>query len=879
MLGKIFGGRQEREIKRLKPIVGEINTLEKEYEALSLGALREKTLALKVKYQKSEKSTGLLPEMFALTREAAKRTLHQRHFDVQLLGGMALHEGNIVEMRTGEGKTLAATLAVSLEALAGKGAHVVTVNDYLARRDTVWMGQIYHALGLSVGCITHDASYLYDPEHKQGQMLDEERDILGSFKIVEEFLKPCSRREAYAADITYGTNNEFGFDWLRDNLEVDKTSLRQRGHNFVIIDEVDSILIDEARTPLIISAPDAESEDLYQAFSRVVPQLRENEHYNIDEKLKAATLTEEGISKVEKLLGVSDIYTERGIRYVHHLEQALRANTLFHRDRDYVVKNGEIIIVDEFTGRLMPGRRWSEGLHQAIEAKESVRVEKESRTLASVTFQNYFRMYTKIAGMTGTALTSEEEFHKVYNLNVVVIPTHKQMIREDLPDRIYQSEEGKWKAVLREIASRHEKGQPVLVGTVSIEKNEKLSGLLKKEGIRHEVLNAKNHEREAEIIADAGKYGAVTIATNMAGRGVDIVLGGISQDEPFDPAQGRRVRELGGLFVLGTERHEARRIDNQLRGRAGRQGDPGASQFFVSLEDSLMRVFGSERIKRLMGTFGIPEDEPIESRMVSKSLEAAQSKIEGFHFDARKHILDYDDVMSRQRNAIYKSRRDMLFAGPEEIEGRVRVILGTVAKNITETHASGNEYAWRREEIAEILHSITGEHDIHKTLSEIHDREVLGQKVESILFDALAKRAKEIGDSFFESGRMLYLEIIDYLWRDHLEVMEYTRSSVRLRAYGQHDPLVEYKNEASRLFKTFNNNLESLFVQNMFKLGAQPLSPKTQKYQETKTGVIPPQGRDAQFGNSPEGGRIGKVGRNDPCPCGSGKKYKRCHGA
>ncbi|TSC76790.1 MAG: preprotein translocase subunit SecA, partial [Parcubacteria group bacterium Gr01-1014_29] len=660
-------------------MVERIGALEADVEKLALEDFPKRTAALKERLLQGETLDDILPEAFAFVREAAKRTLGQRHFDVQILGGMVLHKGQIAEMRTGEGKTLTATLAVYLNALEGKGVHVITVNDYLARRDAAWMGQIYHALGLTTGCITHNASFVYDPSHSEK---DAERDITGSFHVVHEFLRPVSRKEAYAADITYGTNNEYGFDYLRDNMAYTPEQASQRGYHYAIIDEVDSILIDEARTPLIISAPDEDSADLYNVFATIVPKLKENEDFNVDEKFKATTLTEEGIEKVEKLLGVADIYTEKGIRYVHHLEQALKARALYQRDRDYVVKDGEIIIVDEFTGRLMPGRRWSEGLHQAVEAKEGVPIQKESRTLASVTFQNYFRLYKKIAGMTGTAQTSAEEFHKVYGLDVTTLPTNKLLVRDDRGDRVYQSIAGKYQAVARQVKECNEKGQPILVGTISIEKNEFLSALLKREGITHNVLNAKHHEEEGAIIAQAGRLGAVTIATNMAGRGVDIILGG----NPPDAVQSQKVREAGGLFILGTERHEARRIDDQLRGRAGRQGDPGASQFFVSLEDDLMRVFGSDKIKRLMGSFGIPEDEPIENRMVSKSIESAQSKIEGFHFDARKHLLDYDDVMNKQREAIYRMRKDFLHVSGNILEERVRDMMEEEMRQLVEGH-------------------------------------------------------------------------------------------------------------------------------------------------------------------------------------------------
>ncbi|MCH8244585.1 preprotein translocase subunit SecA [Patescibacteria group bacterium] len=653
---KLFKGDNEKYIEKLRPQMQEVNELEEEAKELKDEDFAKETKEFKERLLKGETLEDILPEAFAYVREVARRTLQQRHFDVQLIGGMALNEGKITEMKTGEGKTLTATLPAYLNALKGKGVHVITVNDYLAKRDTVWMGQIYHALGLSVSCITHDASYIYDPSFQQEEGRDEERDTLGSFMVEESYLRPVSRKEAYAADITYGTNNEFGFDYLRDNMAQILEAQVQRGHHFAIIDEVDSVLVDEARTPLIISAPDQESSSWYQEFSRLVPQLKKGEDYELDEKLKAVTLTEQGINKVEQLMGVKDIYQERGIKFLHHLEQALKAEIIFERDRDYVVRDGSVIIVDEFTGRLLPGRRYSGGLHQALEAKENVKVQPESITLASITFQNYFRMYEKLAGMTGTALTSAEEFAKVYKIEVVSIPTNKPMVRKDMPDKVYQSQEAKFNAIVKEVKERQKKGQPVLVGTVSIQRNEYLGKLLELEGVPHEMLNAKNHEREAAIIAQTGKKGAVTIATNMAGRGVDIILGG----NPLNEKEAEEVKRLGGLHVIGTERHEARRIDNQLRGRSGRQGDPGSTQFFVSLEDDLIRVFGGERIQKLMQKLHLPKEEAIESKMVSGTIESAQSKIEGFNFDARKHLLEYDDVLNKHRETVYRKRKELL---------------------------------------------------------------------------------------------------------------------------------------------------------------------------------------------------------------------------
>src|SRR3989338_7711795 len=684
----LLGDENAAALKRAKPIVSLAQVFEEEMRALSLAGLKDMTAVLRAELKSGKTLDEIAPQAFALVREASTRTLGQRHFDVQLIGGMILHNGDIAEMRTGEGKTLVATLPAYLNALGGSGVHIVTVNDYLSRRDAVWMGQIYHLLGLSVGVINNDSSFLYDPsrvsENKAGESpkpqapsskentssndqspkLDEIRDTLGSFHVVHEFLRPCSRRDAYAADITYGTNNEFGFDYLRDNIEYEPEKLRQRGYHFAIVDEIDSILIDEARTPLIISAPVSDAEHLYERFVAIARTLERDTDYEVDEKHKQISLTDAGIEKAQEALGIENIYTDAGIKYVHHLETAVRAKALYERDKDYVVRGGEVVIVDEFTGRLQPGRRWSEGLHQAIEAKEGVHIQQESRTFASITFQNYFRLYEKLSGMTGTALTSSEEFYKVYGLNTVVVPTNRANARIDREDLIFQNENGKMRAIAKTVKELHEKGQPVLVGTVSVEKNELLGAYFRQEGIPHEILNAKNHEREGEIIAQAGKLGGVTIATNMAGRGVDIKLGG----NPGTPESYEAVKKTGGLFVLGTERHDARRIDNQLRGRAGRQGDPGGTQFFVSLEDPLMRIFASDVIKRVMGTFKIPEDEPIYNKMITRSLEKAQTRIEEFNFDARKQVLAYDDILNIQRKSIYARRRALLMGEEAAID-------------------------------------------------------------------------------------------------------------------------------------------------------------------------------------------------------------------
>ena len=646
IIDKIIGTESQRQIKKWKPLVDKINGLEEKTKKLADADFKLKTEEFKKRLNEGEDINNILPEAFALVREASVRTRGERHYDVQLVGGIALHLGNVAEMRTGEGKTLVATLPAYLNALYNKGVHIVTVNDYLSRRDAVWMGELFSLLGVTVGVInSQSTSFIYDPTHKN----EEDNSDIGAFKVQYEFLRPCSRKEAYQCDIVYGTNNEFGFDYLRDNLARNINDIVQREHFYTIVDEVDSILIDESRTPLIISSPAEESEDLYYTFAKIAKQLKPEEDYTVDEKLKAISLTDHGITLAESLLGISDIYTEKGIKYVHHLETAVKARLLFEKDKDYVVKDGEVIIVDPFTGRMQPGRRWSDGIHQAIEAKEGVKIEKETRAVASITYQNYFKFYKKLSGMTGTAETSKEEFLKVYGLDVIVIPTNRPINRRDYTDLIYQTEKGKFMSVAKKVKELNDKGQPVLLGTVSIEKNELLSAYLTQAGVPHTVLNAKNHEREGEIIANAGRLGAVTVATNMAGRGVDIKLGGV----PFDKQKYEEVKALGGLFVIGTERHEARRIDNQLRGRAGRQGDPGSTQFYVSMEDDLMRVFGSDRMKNMMGKMGVPEDVPLEYRYISSALEGAQAKIEGFHFNSTKHTQEYDNVLSHQRKIVY----------------------------------------------------------------------------------------------------------------------------------------------------------------------------------------------------------------------------------
>ncbi|MBI5023045.1 MAG: preprotein translocase subunit SecA [Candidatus Magasanikbacteria bacterium] len=933
----LFGSPNLRVVKQIQPLVEEINKLEPELAKLSADELKNKTSEFRERLAKGKTLDDILPEAFAAVREAAKRTIGQRHFDAQLIGAVVLHRGQISEMRTGEGKTLTATLAVYLNALEGKGVHVVTVNDYLAKRDAVWMGQIYNALGLTVGCIQQQMkSFVYEPGYQATALVVKE--IIGKedeakaalVKIEPSHLRPCQRREAYHCDITYGTNNEFGFDYLRDNMVANLVEMSQRELHYAIIDEVDSILIDEARTPLIISAPAEEATDKYYKFSELISRLTENEDYNIDEKLRSATLTEAGIEKLEKWLGLENIYAEGGMQTVHHLEQALKARVLFKLDKDYVVKDGEVIIVDEFTGRLMFGRRFSEGLHQAIEAKEKTKIQRESQTLATVTFQNYFRLYKKIAGMTGTAATEAEEFSKIYNLEVVEIPTHRPMIRRDESDRIYKNESGKFQAVIKEIKERHAKGQPVLVGTISIEKNEELSRLLEMEGIPHQILNAKNHEKEAEIISQAGRYSAVTLATNMAGRGVDIILGG----NPSSPEEAAKVREAGGLHVLGTERHESRRIDNQLRGRSGRQGDPGSSQFYVSLEDDLMRIFGSDRIKKMMEFLKMPEDMPIENKMVSRALESAQKKVEGHNFDIRKHLLDYDDVLNKHRGVIYKKRREILEeyerekslssngfssvihaeagiqnnwipnqVGNDNVQNLSERILELVEQEIEQIvffHTGGTAGGdWNIKEIYETSVTIFTLNELEKDELFKIAREDEGRKADaearSRLVEFLIGLAKTRYDEMrqkinnpemvLEMEKGILLRAIDTLWVDHLVAIDYLRAGIGLRGYGQRDPLVEYKKETYRLFSELLVLIQKEVVYSFYKLGAAlDLAPSLMQRSGIQMSGAAKEGggaasvvsaRSQEFTKTAEGD---KIGRNDQCPCGSGKKFKKCHG-
>ena len=821
-LKQLYRDSTNRKILReLQLVVEQVNAKEAEMASLSDDALREKTEEFKERLQKKETVDDILPEAFATVREAAKRVLGERHYDVQVMGGAALHRNAIAEMRTGEGKTLVATLPTYLNALTGKGVHVITVNDYLSRRDAVWMGQVYSFLGLTISVINSQTSYLYDPSIREGSPEDEERDATGSFKVAYDFLRPCTRKEAYAADITYGTNNEFGFDYLRDNIEYDVENLRQRGYYFAIVDEIDSILIDEARTPLIISAPANASEDLYAQFSGIARKLTEGEDYTKDEKLRAVQLTDAGIEKAEKALGVDNIYTEAGIKYVHHLETAVRAQALFERDKHYVVRDGEVVIVDEFTGRMQPGRRWSDGLHQAVEAKEGLSVQRESRTFASVTFQNYFRMYEKLAGMTGTAETSSEEFYTVYKLDVVQIPTNRPVARIDNPDMIFINEQGKQKAIARKVRELHEKGQPVLIGTASIEKNEELSAYFTREGIPHEVLNAKNHEHEGEIIAQAGRKGRVTIATNMAGRGVDIKLGG----SPVDKDAYEAVKALGGLYVLGTERHEARRIDNQLRGRAGRQGDPGETQFFVSLDDHLMRVFGNnDLIRKTMSRATMSEEEPIQMGIISKQLEGAQKRIEGFNFDARKRILSYDNVLNHQRQVIYERRRRYLEADREAIDTFLE----------------------------EVKAHDTGAGDIIAS-----KKDLLGE------------------EEFYTVVRRMLLQTIDFFWLEHLDVMEHLRSSVNLRAYGQRDPLIEYRKEGLRMFRSLESGIIERVIELLPEMGVGAFESEEERMKRQST-IAQQASRTTQGGTTPAPVRgEPKIGRNETVTITNGQETKQ----
>ncbi|MEE9324639.1 MAG: preprotein translocase subunit SecA [Dehalococcoidia bacterium] len=874
-LQKLAGDTNEKELKALQPLVREINELESRFEPLSDEELRAQTDRFKERLEAGEALDDILPEAFAVVREAAKRTLGQRHFDVQLMGGIVLHDGKIAEMKTGEGKTLVATLPVYLNALLGLGVHVVTVNDYLAKRDTQWMGPIYHLLGVSVGCLQHETAYLFDPD------VEEENPSL-------ENLRPASRREAYQADVTYGTNNEFGFDYLRDNMVTDLSQTVQRELFYTIVDEVDNILIDEARTPLIISGAAEESTQIYRTFANLAPRLKEEVDYTLDEKLQAISLTESGIGKVEKTLNIGNLYDPANYALTHYLENAIKTQVYYQRDREYVVKDGQAIIVDEFTGRLMLGRRYSDGLHQAIEAKEGLNIRRESITLATITLQNYFRMYEKLAGMTGTAATEAEEFHKIYRLEVVVIPTNVPLIRTEHPDYIYKTEEAKYIAAAKDIKELHEKGRPVLVGTVSIENSERLSGMLTKMGVSHQVLNAKHHEREAAIVAQAGSLGGVTVATNMAGRGTDIILGGKPEgrDSADWEAEHNKVVELGGLHIMGTERHEARRIDNQLRGRSGRQGDPGSSRFYSSLEDELMRRFGGERIKSVMNWAGIEDDVPIQHSLVNKAVESAQVKVEGYNFDIRKHLVEYDDVVNAQRDMIYSQRRKILEGA--DLKANVQSMIEQEIDLVVNTHLQ-DEHGddWDLQGLLSALHAIL-------PLSEDVNEEKLAQMSRSEILAMLLERAealhREREETLGEGNmrtleRLIMLRAIDTLWVQHLTAMENMRQGIGLQAYGHRDPLVMYKKEGHAMFQELMTRIQGAIVRTLFhaKIERHPSPRPAPAMATSRAGAgaaVAPGGSPTQPSGSRDAVEVSKkVGRNDPCPCGSGKKYKKCHGA
>jgi preprotein translocase subunit SecA len=847
---KVFKDPNIKEVESLRPLVEKINSLEEGLKALTDEELKGKTYEFKERLKKGEVLEDLLPEAFAVVREASKRTLGLRHYDVQLVGGIVLHQGKIAEMKTGEGKTLVATLAIYLNALEEKGVHVVTVNDYLAKRDAGWNGRIFNLLGLSTACIIHDQALVYDASFVDDTAIDER----------VKNLRPVTRKSAYLADITYGTNNEFGFDYLRDNMVQTLEQMVQRELNFAIVDEVDSILIDEARTPLIISAPAEEATDKYYEYAKIITQLSVNEHYVVDEKLKAASLNDEGVEKLERILGVDNIYESHGLEMVHHIEQALKAHAIFKKDRDYVVKGDEVVIVDEFTGRLMFGRRYSEGLHQAIEAKEGVKIKQESLTLATISFQNYFRMYKKLSGMTGTASTEAEEFAKIYKLDVISIPTNRPMVRQDLDDKIFKNRKGKYEAVVNDIKERYQKGQPVLIGTISIEENEYLSSLLLRAGVSHELLNAKNHEREAMIIAEAGKKGSVTVATNMAGRGTDIVLG-------------EGVADLGGLVVIGTERHESRRIDNQLRGRAGRQGDPGLSQFYVSMEDDLMRIFGSDRLVSVMEKMGLPDEQPIEAKMISKGLESAQGKVEGHNFDIRKHLVEYDDIMNKHREFIYKKRREVL--EDANLKKEIIQIIKDEIDEIIDIHSHLDE----EDKPQKIIDAISAIMPLTPTIKDKVSKSSTGEIKEIIkefsLHSYHEKEAQTTPDLMRILERAVYLKVIDSLWIEHLDAMERLREGIGLRGYGQKDPLVEYKNEAYRMFSILTSGIKKDISRTIFKVTIakqEDISEETALTKAAKKSSMSTSSIEKSGTNT-------KTGRNEPCPCGSGFKFKKCCGS
>lgn len=877
ILTKIVGSKNERDLKRLKPYVDKTNSLEKEFLALSDHQLKSKTGEFKERISRGESLDNILFEAFACVREVSRRTLGMRHFDIQIMGGVVLHEGKIAEMATGEGKTLVATLPVYLNSLSGHGVHVITVNDYLARRDAEWMGPIYNFLGISVGVIQHG-------------------------------LDDVQRKNAYNADVTYGTNNEFGFDYLRDNMKFDLESCVQRELFYAIVDEVDSILIDEARTPLIISGPSEESTDKYYKIDKIIPRLRKELDYQIDEKSRTVSLSESGIAKSERYLGVDNLYDPSHIETLHHVNQALRAHTLFKKDVDYVVKDGEVIIVDEFTGRLMPGRRYSDGLHQALEAKEDVEIERENQTLASITFQNYFRMYKKLAGMTGTADTEAPEFAKIYNLDVVVVPTNQTLIRTNHPDVIYKTEREKFNSVVDEIASLYDKGRPVLVGTISIEKSERLSQFLKKKGIPHQVLNAKYHEKEAEIVAQAGRYKGVTIATNMAGRGTDILLGGnpvfltkeeirrqgksgqISQEEYNKILEEMRVEtqrehelvvSLGGLHITGTERHESRRIDNQLRGRSGRQGDPGSSRFYLSLEDDLLRIFGSERISSLMDKIGMEENQPIEHKLVSRAIETAQKRVEAHNFEIRKQLLEYDDVMNKQREVIYQQRREILEGGSQR--DNIGDMIEDVLEQLLSLYVSEEQHPedWDLKGLSEALYR---QFDIRESFDNIDCKTIsvtgLREDLMTKVLSRYERKEKEVGEEMMRHlERVILLQVIDTNWKDHLYSMDHLKEGIGLRGYGQKDPLTEYKREGFDIFSEMIDRIKEGALEYLFKMQLVREEMPSQESSDISLDFKKKK-KEYQYSSTSsdhsEQKKSLKIGRNDPCPCGSGKKYKKC---
>ncbi len=943
LLSRFIGDSNEKAVNKLRRTAEEVTAIEPEYTKLSDDELRAVTPALKARLAKGETLDDILPDAFAAVREAARRFLNMRHFDVQLIGGLVLHQGKIAEMRTGEGKTLVATLPAYLNALTGEGVHVITVNDYLARRDASWMGAVYYGLGLSIGCLQNEGSLIYDPVAGKRAAAEAEKaagrkDGAISFAAVAgENLRPASRKEAYSADITYGTNHEYGFDYLRDNMVDSKDRMVQRGLAYGIVDEVDNILIDEARTPLIISGPTRDSGSEYKRYSMIARRMEAGKHFEIDEKHRQISLTAEGIAEAEKLLNVENLYDPQHQAMTHFVENAIRAEAIYHKDKDYVVQNNEIVIVDEFTGRLMTGRRWSDGLQQAVEAKEGVEVRRETITYATITLQNYFRMYRKLSGMTGTAATEAEEFFKIYKLEVLQVPTNKEMVRDDHPDLIYKTEAAKWDAVGERIAELQKAGRPVLVGTTSIEKSEKLAGLLKKNGVKHEVLNAKQHEREAHIIAQAGRPGAVTVSTNMAGRGTDIILGGNPDALKLDRAEWQKEHDTvvsgGGLFVLGTERHEARRIDNQLRGRSGRQGDPGETQFLVSAEDDLIRRFGGDRIKTAMNLFGWEDNVPIENRMVTRSVEAAQTRVEGYNFEVRKHLVDYDDVVNTHRDVIYKLRRGVLEGKdlrPTVLEYVRKELAAIIAERL-----KGDVTAWDVEGFYKELKTVFPAMEVLNTEEELSAltpdevQEELSEHAEQ-LYD---RRTTEFGAEVMKQlERAIMLRTLDSQWVEHLTSMENIRQGIGLEAVGQRDPLVVYKRQAYEMFTGLLGNIESEIARTIFRVAiaqapAQPQRPATQAVKPdapspapggpdgqspttaaTNGGPAVPPAASAKVtkGAQPRtaaarvsqviaarpsvmaaatrghgadvGAGKGKVGRNDPCPCGSGKKYKRCHG-